>query len=202
MRQLPYLPITSARPIGTYQHIFISETIPIHSRWIKLLLKSNVALTLYTYHISQTDQNLSTHLHQPDYTNLFQMKKLLLKSNIALTLSTYHISQTDQNLSTHLHHSDNTNPFHLKKTSSEKQYSPYPIYLSYQLDWSVSHQPDRSEPIYTSSSARLYKSIPDETTPSEKYYSPYPSYLSHQPDRSEPINTYLSARLYQSIPDE
>ena len=91
----------------------------------------------------------------------------------------------------------------MKKTSSEKQYSPYPIYLS--------HQPDRSEPINTSSSARLYQSIPDEKKtlllknkiarlyqsildekiPSEKHYRPYPIYLSHQPDRSEPINTSL-----------
>ena len=61
-----------------------------------LLLKSIIALTLSTYHISLTVQNLSTHLHQPDHTNPFQMKKLLLKSNIALTLSTYQISQTDQ----------------------------------------------------------------------------------------------------------
>ena len=82
----------------------------------------------------------------------------------------------------------------MNKTPSEKQCSPRPIYLS--------HQPDRSEPINTSSSARLYQSIPDEKTPSEKQYSPYPIYLSHQPDRSEPINTYSSARLDQSIPDE
>ena len=59
-------------------------------------MKSNIALTLSTYHISQTNENLSTHLHQPDHTNPFQMKKLHLKSNIALTLSTYQISQTDQ----------------------------------------------------------------------------------------------------------
>ena len=82
----------------------------------QLLLKSIIALTLFTYHISQTNQNLSTHLHQPDYTNLFQMKKLLLKSNIALTLSTYHISQNDQNLSTHLHQLDYTNPIHMKNS--------------------------------------------------------------------------------------
>merc|ERR1711915_576225 len=67
----------------------------------------------------------------------------------------------------------------------------------------LSHQPDRSEPINTSSSARLYQSILDKKkTPSEKQYSPYPIYLSHQPDRSEPINTSSSARLYQSIPDK
>ena len=131
---------------------------------------------LSTYH--QTDQNLSTFQikitpfeeqgrtypiylsNQPDrskpistfYTNPFQMKKLL--RNLALTLSTYPISQTDQNLSTHHHQPDYTNPFQMKKTPSEKQYSPYPIYLS--------HQPDRSEPINTSSSARLYQSIPDK----------------------------------------
>ena len=79
-------------------------------------MKSNIALTLSTYHISQTNQNLSTHLHHPDYTNPIQMKKLLLKSNIALTLSTYHISQTDQNLSTHLHQPDYTNPFQMKNS--------------------------------------------------------------------------------------
>ena len=33
--------------------------------------ESNLALTLSTYPISQTDQNLSTHHHQPDYTNPF-----------------------------------------------------------------------------------------------------------------------------------
>ena len=83
----------------------------------KLLLKSNIALTLSTYHISQTDQNLSTHLHQPDYTNPIQMKKLLLVSNEAITLSTYHISQTDQNLLLYLHQPDYTNPFQIKKNS-------------------------------------------------------------------------------------
>ena len=126
----------------------------------KFLLKSIIDLTLSTYHISQTDQNLSTQSHQSNYTNPFQMIKLVLKNNIALTLSTYHISQTAQNLSTNFHHSDNTNPFKMKKTSSEKQYNPYPIYLS--------HQQDRSEPINTSSSARLYQSIRDEKTPSVK----------------------------------
>ena len=93
----------------------------------KLLLKSNIALTLSTYHISQinqyhtsqTDQNLSTHLHQPDYTNPIQMKKPLLISNEAITLSTYHISQTNENLSTHLHQPDYSIPD--DKTPSEKQ---------------------------------------------------------------------------------
>ena len=89
------------------------------------------------------------------------MKKHLLKSDITLTLSTYHTSQTNQSLSTHLQQPDYTNPFQMKKTPSEKQYSPYPIYLS--------HQPDRSEPTNTSSSARLYQSIADaKATPSEK----------------------------------
>ena len=97
-------------------------------------MKSNIALTLSTYHIRQTDENLSTQLHQPDHTNPLQMKKLLLISNEARTLSTYHISQTDQNLSTHLHQPDYTNPFEMKKTPSEKHYSPYPIYLSHQPD--------------------------------------------------------------------
>ena len=50
------------------------------------------------------------------------------------------------------------------------QYSPYPIYLS--------HKPDRSAPIYTPSSARLYQSVLDEKTPSEKQYSSYPIYLA------------------------
>ena len=81
----------------------------------KLLLKSIISLTLSTYHISQTNQNLSTHLHQPNYTNPFQMKKLLLISNKTLTLSTYHISQTDQNQLTYLHQPDYTNPFQMKK---------------------------------------------------------------------------------------
>ena len=112
------LSIIPARPIRAYLHIFNSQTIPIHSRWKKLLLKSIKALTLSTYHISQTDQNLPTHLHQPDYTNPLQMQKqLLLKNNIALTLSTYHNSQTDQNLLTHLHQPDYTNPFQMKKLS-------------------------------------------------------------------------------------
>ena len=63
---LLYLPITSARPISTYQKIFISQTIPIPSRRKKLLLISNEALTLSTYHISQTNKNLLIHLHHPD----------------------------------------------------------------------------------------------------------------------------------------
>merc|ERR1712083_65580 len=92
------------------QILYISQTLPKHAEW-----KDSLALTLSTYYISQTNQNLSTHLHQPDYTNPFQIGK---------------------------------------KTPSEKQYSPYPMYLS--------HQPDRSE----------------------KQYSPYPIYLSRQPDRS------------------
>merc|ERR1712215_451884 len=112
--------------------------------------------------------------------------------NIALTLSTYHISQTDQNLSTHLHQPDYTNPFQIKKTPSEKQYSPYPIYLS--------HQPDRSEPINTSSSARLYQSIPDKKklllksnialTQSTYHISQTGQNLSthlHQPDYTNPF---------------
>ena len=82
------------------------------------------------------------------------------KDSLALTLTTYHINQTDQNPLTYLHQPDYTNPFQMKKTPSEKQYSPYPIYLS--------HQPDRSETINTSSSARLYQSNPDEKNPSDK----------------------------------
>ena len=88
-------------------------------------------------------------------------EKILLKSNISLTLFTYHISQTNQHLSTNLHQPDFANPFQNKKTPSDKQRSTYPIYLS--------HQPDRSEPTNTSSSARLYQSIADaKATPSEK----------------------------------
>ena len=84
-----------SEPINTTSSARLYQSIPDE----KFLLKSNIALTLSTYHISQNDQNLWTHLHQPDYTNPIQMKKLLLKCNIAHTLSTYHISQIDQNLS-------------------------------------------------------------------------------------------------------
>ena len=100
-----------SEPINTSSSARLYQFIPDE----KLLLKSNIALTLSTYHISHPDQHLSTNLHQQDYTNQFQMKKLLLNSIIALTLSTYHISQTDQNLSTHLHQPDFTNQFRMKK---------------------------------------------------------------------------------------
>ena len=56
----------SARPIKTYQHI-LYQSIPDE----KTASESNLALTLSTYPISQTYQNLSTHNHQPDYTNPF-----------------------------------------------------------------------------------------------------------------------------------
>ena len=65
-KNLPYLPIKSARPIKTYQHI-LYQSIPDE----KTESESNLTLTLSTYPISQTDQNLLTHHHQPDYTNPF-----------------------------------------------------------------------------------------------------------------------------------
>ena len=112
MKQLPYQLIISARLIRTYQHILMSQTIPIHSRWKKLLLKSIIAHTLS---INTSARLIRTYQH-----NL--------------------ISQTI--------------PIHSRwKNPSEKQYSPYPIYLSHKPDWSEPlahlHQPDYPNPYHT-----------------------------------------------------
>ena len=128
----------------------------------KFLLKSIIDLTLSTYHISQTDQNLSTNLHHSDNTNPFHLQKTSSEKQY-IPYPIYLSYQPDRSVS---HQPDRSEPIYTSSsarlyqsipdetTPSEKYYSPYPIYLS--------HQPDRSEPINTYSSARLYQSIPDE----------------------------------------